>query len=65
GAAYAAGRLGSVFGPLFGQTLHQLGFSSETIFLAAALPCLIAALAVLVVHYNTARDPAGMVPVAK
>jgi AAHS family 4-hydroxybenzoate transporter-like MFS transporter len=65
GAAYAAGRLGSVFGPFFGQKLHELGLSSETIFLASALPCLIAALAVLVVHHNTTRDPSGMLPVVK
>jgi AAHS family 4-hydroxybenzoate transporter-like MFS transporter len=65
GIAYAAGRLGSVFGPLFGQKLHALGLSNETIFMLSALPCLIAALAVMVVYRNTSRPESGLVPAVK
>jgi MFS transporter, AAHS family, 4-hydroxybenzoate transporter len=65
GAAYAAGRLGSVFGPLFGQSLHGLGLSNQTVFMLSALPCLIAALAVAVVYRNTSRPEGSLVPAIK
>lgn len=65
GAAYAAGRLGSVFGPLFGQSLHGLGVSNETVFMLSALPCLIAAVAVAVVYRNTSRPENSFVPAVK
>jgi AAHS family 4-hydroxybenzoate transporter-like MFS transporter len=65
GAAYAAGRLGSVFGPLFGQKLHALGLPGQLIFMLSSLPCLFAALAVLVVYRNSAAQRACLVPVTE
>jgi AAHS family 4-hydroxybenzoate transporter-like MFS transporter len=47
GWALGVGRLGNVLGPLIGGMLLQRGFQAQSIFLAASIPVLIAAIAML------------------
>ena len=57
GSALAVGRLGSVAGPVVGGALLAQGADLRSLFLVAALPAVIAALAMLVLRW--ARHPAG------
>jgi AAHS family 4-hydroxybenzoate transporter-like MFS transporter len=65
GLAFAAGRLGSVFGPVFGQNLHAWGFNTQEIFMLSAVPCVIAALAVMVVVRNSDKQAPAWKPVTE
>jgi AAHS family 4-hydroxybenzoate transporter-like MFS transporter len=49
GWALGIGRIGSIIGPLVGGTMLTLAWTTESIFLAAALPALLSAVAVYVI----------------
>lgn len=56
GWALGIGRAGSIVGPLIGGALLALHWATESLFLAAAVPALVAALAAFVLH-RAARPP--------
>jgi AAHS family 4-hydroxybenzoate transporter-like MFS transporter len=51
GWQFAAGRLGSILGPLIGGLLFSSGIAYETLFVAMAVPALLAGAAYARVHY--------------
>jgi len=51
GWQFAAGRLGSILGPLIGGLLFSSGIAYETLFVAMAVPALLAGCAYARVHY--------------
>jgi AAHS family 4-hydroxybenzoate transporter-like MFS transporter len=51
GLQFAAGRLGSILGPIIGGLLFSSGIGYETLFLVLAVPALLAAGAYARVHY--------------
>ena len=51
GWQFAAGRLGSILGPLIGGLLFSSGIAYETLFVAMAVPALLAGGAYARVHY--------------
>jgi AAHS family 4-hydroxybenzoate transporter-like MFS transporter len=57
GWQFAAGRLGSILGPLIGGLLFSSGIAYETLFLAMAVPALLAGGAYARVHYLLRSSP--------
>ena len=55
GWALGVGRTGSVVGPIIGGVLIGLGWSTERLFVAAAIPALLASLSVFLVGVQTRR----------
>jgi MFS transporter, AAHS family, 4-hydroxybenzoate transporter len=51
GWQFAAGRLGSILGPIIGGLLFSSGMAYETLFAAMAMPALLAGGAYARVHY--------------
>jgi AAHS family 4-hydroxybenzoate transporter-like MFS transporter len=57
GWQFAAGRLGSILGPLIGGLLFSSGIAYETLFVAMAVPALLAGCAYARVHYLLRSRP--------
>jgi len=57
GWQFAAGRLGSILGPLIGGLLFSSGIAYETLFVAMAVPALLAGGAYARVHYLLRSRP--------
>jgi MFS family permease len=57
GWQFAAGRLGSILGPIIGGLLFGSGVPYETLFLAMAVPALLAGGAYARVHYLLRSRP--------
>jgi AAHS family 4-hydroxybenzoate transporter-like MFS transporter len=55
GWALGIGRIGSIVGPVVGGLFIALGWSTDRIFVAAAVPAAVAALAVLLIGHHTSR----------
>jgi AAHS family 4-hydroxybenzoate transporter-like MFS transporter len=59
GWQFAAGRLGSILGPIIGGVLLSSGMTYVRLFLVMAVPALVAGGAYVVVHFLLARAPAA------
>jgi AAHS family 3-hydroxyphenylpropionic acid transporter len=57
GLGVAAGRIGSIFGPLFAGVLLSSGFSATTVLFAMVPPTAIAACCAILIGRITARSP--------
>ena len=62
GWQFAAGRLGSILGPLIGGLLFSSGIAYETLFVAMAVPALLAGGAYARVHYLLRSSPSTASP---
>ncbi len=59
GWAYGMGRFGSILGPVVGGVLISLGLSLPVLFLFAASPALVSALACYLLKYRARADQRG------
>ncbi len=64
GAALGVGRCGAIVGPLVGAAMMQRQFTNETLFYAAAVPAIVATIAVLLLAKagGSLREAAAAVP---
>jgi AAHS family 4-hydroxybenzoate transporter-like MFS transporter len=56
GWALGIGRIGSIVGPVVGGLFIALGWSTDRIFVAAAVPAALAALAVFLIGQHSGRQ---------
>ena len=57
GWAFGVGRIGSIVGPIIGGMLLALHWAPKELFLAAAIPALVAALAGFALRFAGVRGP--------
>jgi AAHS family 4-hydroxybenzoate transporter-like MFS transporter len=65
GAGLGIGRIGAIIGPVVGGVLMGLHWSSQRLFLAAALPALVSAIVMLGMHWalKSQTPSAARIPV--